>query len=124
MRGLILGVALCVLALAVAWQGDATLKIAGLRPLGHARVGDLDDPPNTDESSESRLLEERDTLEIVAPRDMTAGDLLRLYQLDQFAHIQLQIATQLKIAAWSDGQSLKKGDRFRITLTDPRPPGS
>lgn len=124
MRGIILGVVLCVLALGVAWQGDATLKVAGLRPLGHARVADLDDPPNTDESSESRLLEERDTLEIVAPRDMTAGDLLRLYQLDQFPHIQLQIATQLKIAAWADGQPLKKGDRFRITLTDPRPQGS
>ncbi len=124
MRGSILGVTLLILALAVAWQGDATLKVAGLRPLGHARVADLDDPPKTDESSETRLLEERDALEIVAPRDMTAGDLLRLYQLDQFPHIQLQIATQLKLAAWVDGHPLKKGQRFRITLTDLRPPGS
>jgi len=121
---MILGGVLVVLAILVGWQGDATLRIAGLRPLGHPQVADLDDPGKTDESSETRLLEERDTLDIEAPRDMTAGELLRLYQLDQFPHIQRQIAEQLKLTAWADGQPLKKGQRFRITLTDPRPKGS
>lgn len=119
MRNALIALPLVLLAVALAvWDGLA-FRIAGYKPLAHLEARDLDEPASLDDRQAPRFLEDRDHLELEVPRDMPLGELLRLYQLGEMRHIRQQIAKQEGAPDLPDDHPLKKGKRYRITLTPP-----
>ena len=94
-----------------------TLSVTGLKPLYTPTVAALEEPPR-DESAAARFLRARDSVVVVVPRDMTAGEFLALYQI-QFEHVRQQIARQIGLKTLPVDHVLRKNDRFRIKLTAP-----
>lgn len=99
------------------WRGLGP-SLAGYKPLKTLDAQEIDEPSTADERDAPRFLAERNQLELEVPRDMPAGELLRLYQID-FPHIRRQIAEQEGIANLTNDHLLAKGRRFTLTLTPP-----
>ena len=111
--------ALTLIAAAVAFWDGLAFRVAGFKPLAHLEASALDEPAELDDREAPRFLAERDRVELEVPRDMPAGELLRLYQLAELPHIRRQIAQQEGVPRLEDGYVLKKGRRYKITLTPP-----
>lgn len=119
-----LGLTLLLAALAVALLGSRGLVVglAGLDPLGRPTAAGLDREADPDDREVPRFLASRDRVALEAPREMTAGELLALYQID-FPHVRRQIAAQAGVERLGDDHPLAAGARFEITLTPPEPAG-
>lgn len=115
------GLALILGAVFVLASGETTLQLAGVRPLGKLDPKALDEPFAVDDREAPQFLQERNQVELSVPRDMTVGELLRLYPID-FVHVRAEIAKQLGITpgALTDTTRLHKGQRLRLTLTPPQ----
>lgn len=113
----LLGVAAAVVV-ALAASGTLAPRLAGLARLGEPDVAALDRPADADDREAPRFLAERDRVVVEVPREMTAGELLRLVQLD-FPHVRRQIAAQLGVDALPLDRRLPAGARFEVTLTPP-----
>jgi hypothetical protein len=105
-------------AVALAASGTLAPRLAGLARLGEPDVAALDRPADTDDREAPRFLAERDRVVVEVPREMTAGELLRLVQLD-FPHVRRQIARQLGVDTLPLDRRLSAGARFEVTLTPP-----
>lgn len=101
----------------LAWP-DLAHRVAGYKPLVPPGPELIDDPPPFDEGAALRFFEERNEIDLTVPRDMTAGELLRLYQID-FPHVRRQIAQARGDQILSDRALLRRGERYHITLTPP-----
>jgi hypothetical protein len=119
MRGFVCFVVLVLLALLVGLWDDFAFRIAGFKPFGPVRAEDIDEPTELDDREAPRFLAERNEIEIRVPRDMSAGEFLRLYQLGEFVHVRRQIAKKEGIPELRDDHRLRKGRVYRITLTPP-----
>lgn len=93
-------------------------RLAGLSRLAEPDVAALDRPADADDREAPRFLAERDRVVVEVPREMTAGELLRLVQLD-FPHVRRQIAEQLGAETLELDRPLAAGARFEVTLTPP-----
>lgn len=113
---------LAALALALLASRDAVLGLAGLDPLGTPTAAGLDRVADPDDREAPRFLAARDRVRVEVPREMTAGELLALYQID-FPHVRRQIAVQAGVERLGDDQPLAAGARFEITLTPPEGEG-
>jgi hypothetical protein len=105
-------------ALALLLVDGAAPRLAGLARLREPAVAALDAPGDADDREAPRFLSRRDRLTLVVPRDMAAGELLRLYQID-FPHVRRQIARQEGLAALPVDHRLAAGARYEVTLTPP-----
>ena len=112
-------VVLVLISAAVALRDGLAFLVAGFKPLSHLEASVLDEPPGLDDHEAPRFLAERDHVDLEVPRDMPAGELLRLYQLAELPHIRRQIAQQESIPRLEDGYVLRKGKHYKITLTPP-----
>ncbi len=109
---------LTLLGLVFLARPDLARLVAGYKPLVPPSPEQIDDPPPFDEGAALRFFAERNRLELTVPRDMTAGELLRLYQID-FPHVRRQIARARGDQILSDRELLRQGELYSITLTPP-----
>ena len=109
---------LALLGLVLLLRPELAHTVAGYKPLTPLGPEEIDDPPPFDEGAALRFLEERNQLDLTVPRDMTAGELLRLYQID-FPHVRRQIAEARGKQILSDRELLREGESYRVTLTPP-----
>lgn len=112
-----LGVVVLAAVVLAASPGLAA-RLAGLSRLAEPDVATLDRPADADDREAPRFLAERDRVVVEVPREMTAGELLRLVQLD-FPHVRRQIAEQLGVETLALDRPLAAGTRFEVTLTPP-----
>ena len=111
------------LVLAVAGLGillwpEAAWDLAGYKPLKPISAAEIDDPSAFDERDAPRFFAERNVVDLEVPRQMTVGELLRLYQID-FPHVRRQLAEQKGVVRIKDDDVLAAGERLRLTLTPP-----
>ena len=111
--------ALVLLAVAVASWERPVFWITGFKPLSHLDGSELDASPQWDDREAPRFLAERNQVEIIVPRDMSVGELLRLYQLAAFPRVRHEIAEQEGVETVSDAYLLHQGRRLRVQLTPP-----
>ncbi len=109
---------LALLGLVLLVRPELAHLVAGYKPLVPPGPEQIDDPPPFDEGAALRFFAERNQIDLTVPRDMTAGELLRLYQID-FPHVRRQIAEARGNLVLSDRELLRRGERYRITLTPP-----
>lgn len=112
----ILVVLLLALALALAVSERFALLLSGYRPLAAPSVAALDAGADPDDRRAPRLLAERNRVELRVPWEMTIGDLVELYQLDQ-PHVRRQIAEQAGAEPGDRGHQLAAGEVFVVELT-------
>ncbi len=93
-------------------------SLIGFRPLRDPTAPQVDSLSLIENEKAPQFLVSRDSVELVAPRDITAGDLLVLYHID-YAHVRKQIADQLGYSPLLDSHLIRKGTRLRITLMPP-----
>lgn len=110
--------ALLALALVVFFAPGLASRVAGYKPLGTIGPEEIDEPSAFDERAAPRFFAERNRVELVVPRTMTLGELLRLYQID-FPHVRRQIAEQRGVERMDDGDRIAEGERFELALTPP-----
>ena len=119
MRDILSTLLLVALALAVGLGGELAYKIAGFKPLRPPDTKTLDRPPELDDRESPRFLAQRNQVQVEVPRDMTAGEFLRLLQFEDFAHVRREIARQEGLDRLEDGTLLRQGRRYTIPLTPP-----
>lgn len=113
---------LSALAVTLGFSKALTFQIAGFRPLAGLEARDLAAPETIEDLTAARFLQERDQVQVEILRDMTLGELIRLYQLAEQPHVRRQIAAQEGVPVLPDSHPLEKGKSYRITLTPPAPP--
>ncbi|MEN8215623.1 MAG: hypothetical protein ABFS56_04470 [Pseudomonadota bacterium] len=97
---------------------DYVFQIASFRPLKTPSVKELDQPSKKGNPLAGPFFDERNTLEVEVPRNMSLGDFLDLYQLNM-PHVRRQIAQQIGKASIPNQHRLSTGERFTIDLTPP-----
>lgn len=109
---------LAVLSLAVAVSPGLAYRLVSFRPFGRLDPADLTAPPPVDDQELPQFFAERNRVALIVPREMTARDLLKLYQID-FMHVRREIAGQMGLPELVDETLVPAGRRLEITLTPP-----
>jgi hypothetical protein len=110
---------LAALALTIGFGGDLAYRIAGFKPFRPLDTKSLDRPLELDDRDSPRFLAQRNEIQVEVPRDMTAGEFLRLLQFDDYAHVRREIARQEGIDQLQDSTLLRQGRRYTLRLTPP-----
>jgi hypothetical protein len=90
-------------------------EVASFRRLKAPSVDQLDQLPETLNLDPGPFWDERNTLEVEVPRDMSLREFLKLYQINM-PHVRQQLAQQIDKPI-TDSHRLKAGERFTIDLT-------